>query len=248
MDIKDILSASIKAAAKSAMDKGVLKEGTLPEVQLEVPPQKEFGDFASNFAMQSARSLKCNPRMIAQAIVDNMDCAYFDKMEIAGPGFINFFMKEDSLQSIVSKIINKKNDYGRGENKKTKIDLEFVSANPTGDLHVGHARGAAIGDSLCRILSFAGYDVDREYYINDAGNQIYNLALSIQARYREILGLDYVLPEDGYHGKDIIEIAQSIVDEIGDKGLTMDDPISYFSKRVELLNQQKKNTYFIKPN
>lgn len=244
MDIKDILSASIKAAAQAAMAKGVLKEGNLPEVQLEVPPQKEFGDFASNFAMQSARSLKCNPRMIAQAIVDNMDCAYVDKMEIAGPGFINFYLKQDWMYDMLGKILAAGETYGNlTQENPEKIQVEYVSANPTGPLHVGHGRGAAVGSSMANLLKAAGYNVTREYYINDAGNQMNNLAASVNARYLQLLALEekggvpedltvqtldamnlgVTFPENGYHGYDIIETAQRIIRIYGKEFVSMDE-------------------------
>ncbi|MDO4177693.1 MAG: arginine--tRNA ligase [Phascolarctobacterium sp.] len=244
MDIKDILSASIKDAAQSAMAKGVLKEGNLPEVQLEVPPQKEFGDFASNFAMQSARSLKCNPRMIAQAVVDNMDCAYIDKMEIAGPGFINFYLKQDWMYDMLAKILAAGENYGNlTQDNPEKIQVEYVSANPTGPLHVGHGRGAAVGSSMANLLKAAGYDVTREYYINDAGNQMNNLAASVNARYLQLLALEekggvpedltvqsldemdlgITFPENGYHGYDIIETAQRIIRIYGKEFVGMDE-------------------------
>lgn len=244
MDIKDILSASIKSAAQAAMAKGVLKEGNLPEVQLEVPPQKEFGDFASNFAMQSARSLKCNPRMIAQAIVDNMDCAYVDKMEIAGPGFINFYLKQDWMYDMLAKILAAGETYGNlTQENPEKIQVEYVSANPTGPLHVGHGRGAAVGSSMANLLKAAGYNVIREYYINDAGNQMNNLAASVNARYLQLLALEekggvpedltvqtldamdlgVTFPENGYHGYDIIETAQRIIRIYGKEFVSMDE-------------------------
>lgn len=244
MDIKDILSASIKAAAQAAMAKGVLKEGNLPEVQLEVPPQKEFGDFASNFAMQSARSLKCNPRMIAQAIVANMDCAYVDKMEIAGPGFINFYLKQDWMYDMLGKILAAGETYGNlTQENPEKIQVEYVSANPTGPLHVGHGRGAAVGSSMANLLKAAGYNVIREYYINDAGNQMNNLAASVNARYLQLLALEekggvpedltvqtldamdlgVTFPENGYHGYDIIETAQRIIRIYGKEFVNMDE-------------------------
>ncbi len=224
MDIKQILAAAIKAAAEKAIADGVVKGGDLPEVLLEVPPQKEFGDFATNFAMQSARSLKTNPRMIAQAVVDNLDCAYVEKMEIAGPGFINFYLKQDWMYDMLANIIAAGENYGNlvSENKE-KIQLEYVSANPTGPLHVGHGRGAAVGSALANLMKAAGYDVTREYYINDAGNQINNLAASVNARYLEELGQTVEFPENGYHGHDIIETAQRIVRIYGDKFLHMDE-------------------------
>lgn len=224
MDIKQLLAAAIKNAAQKAIDSGAVKEGELPEVILEVPPQKEFGDFATNFAMQSARSLKTNPRVIAQAVVDNLDCAYIEKTEIAGPGFINFYLKQDWMYDMLANIIKAGENYGNLECPcKEKIQLEYVSANPTGPLHVGHGRGAAVGSALANLMLAAGYDVTREYYINDAGNQINNLAASVNARYLEELGQKVEFPENGYHGYDIIETAQRIVRIYGDKFLHMDE-------------------------
>lgn len=222
MDIKNILAAAIVAAAKKAIEQGTLKEGALPEVLLEVPPQKEFGDFATNFAMQSARSLKCNPRMIAQAVIDNLDCAYIARTEIAGPGFINFYLKQDWIYDMLAQIIAAGENYGNLKNDcSEKIQLEYVSANPTGPLHVGHGRGAAVGSALANLMKAAGYDVTREYYINDAGNQINNLAASVNARYLELLGQKVEFPENGYHGHDIIETAERIIRIYGDKFLQL---------------------------
>lgn len=224
MDIKNILAAAITAAAQKAIAQGTLKEGALPEVLLEVPPQKEFGDFATNFAMQSARSLKCNPRMIAQAVIDNLDCAYIAKTEIAGPGFINFYLKQDWMYDMLAQIIALGEQYGNLQNAcKEKIQIEYVSANPTGPLHVGHGRGAAVGSALANLMKAAGYDVTREYYINDAGNQINNLAASVNARYLELQGQEVEFPENGYHGHDIIETAERIIRIYGDKFLHMDE-------------------------
>ena len=173
-----------------------------------------------------------SPRDVASLIIENIDMDSIDKIEIAGPGFINFFMKNDSLQVFVKKIIEQGDNYGRLPSKGQKVNVEFVSANPTGLLHVGTARGAAIGDSICRILDFAGYDVTREYYINDAGSQIYNLGLSLKARYEEIFGLQSSIPEDGYAGHDIVEIAQALAEEIGDKALFMDNAIDFYKERA----------------
>ena len=229
MDIKEILAGAIKKAAFTAIEKGTVKEGELPEVLLEVPPQKEFGDFASNFAMQSARSLKCNPRIVAQAVIDNLDCAYVDRAEIAGPGFINFYLKDNWLSDMFANIVKAGENYGNlTAPTKEKIQLEYVSANPTGPLHVGHGRGAAVGSSLANLMKAAGYDVTREYYINDAGNQINNLAASVNARYLEAYGIDVEFPENGYHGHDIIETAERIKRIYGDKFLHMDE-----DKRIE---------------
>ena len=224
MDIKQILATAIKAAAQKAIDAGTVKGGELPEVLLEVPPQKEFGDFATNFAMQSARVLKCNPRMIAQAVVDNMDCAYVEKMEIAGPGFINFYLKQDWIYDVLAGIIAEGENYGNlVSDCKEKIQVEYVSANPTGPLHVGHGRGAAVGSALANLMKAAGMDVSREFYINDAGNQINNLAASVNARYLEQLGQTVEFPENGYHGHDIIETAERIVRIYGDRFLNMSE-------------------------
>ena len=224
MNIKEILAQSIKEAACNAIAKGTIKEGELPEVVLEVPPQKEFGDFATNFAMQAARSLRCNPRAVAQAVVENLDCAYIDKTEIAGPGFINFYLKQDWIYTLLSSILEQGDAYGdlQQENPE-KIQLEYVSANPTGPLHVGHGRGAAVGSALANLMKAAGYNVTREYYINDAGNQIENLAASVNARYLALLGVECEFPENGYHGVDIIDTAKRIVKIYGDKFLQMEE-------------------------
>ena len=156
---------------------------------------------------------------------------YVERIEIAGPGFINFYMNKSFLYGVVNQIFEQGDDYGRvniGEGKK--IQVEFVSANPTGSLHLGHARGAAFGDSLCNVLDFAGYDVTREYYINDAGNQIMNLAKSIDARYKQALGIEAEMPEDGYYGDDIIGFAQQLVEQDGDKYLSWpeEERLQYF--------------------
>lgn len=244
MDIKDILAAAIKAAAQKAIDNGALKPGTLPEVMLEVPPQKEFGDFATNFAMQSARSLHCAPRQIAQAVVDNLDCPSVDRMEIAGPGFINFYLKQYWTADLLGSILAAGENYGNlPANDLGRIQVEYVSANPTGPLHIGHARGAAVGSAMVNLLRAAGYDVESEYYINDAGNQMNNLAASVNARYLQLLKLEEMggvpadltvkqldemptgipFPENGYHGYDIIETAQRIIRIYGKEFVALDE-------------------------
>ena len=222
MDIKTVLTDAIIKTAKNAIAAGVVKDGTLPEVQLTVPPKKEFGDFASNFAMQSARALRCNPRVLAQYIVENLDCPYVKKAEIAGPGFINFYLNPDWVYDMLARIVEAGENYGNlPKASDEKIQLEYVSANPTGPLHVGHGRGAAVGSALANLLKAAGYDVEREYYINDAGNQMNNLARSVNARYLELLGKEIEFPEDGYHGHDIIDTAQRIINKYGDRFLLM---------------------------
>ncbi|SFA95849.1 arginine--tRNA ligase [Selenomonas ruminantium] len=224
MDIKDTLTEAIVAAAKSAIADGVFPEGELPTVVLEVPPQKEFGDFATNFAMQSARVFHKAPRQIAEELVKRIEGDWLDHAQIAGPGFLNFYLKGNVLYDSFQKILDEGEKYGQLPQKDApKIQVEYVSANPTGLLHVGHGRGAAAGSALVNLLRAAGYPVESEYYINDAGNQMNNLARSVNARYLELLGQDVEFPEDGYHGQDIIDTAQRIIDKEGDKYLSMND-------------------------
>ena len=221
---------SLKLKIQESLNK-LGQSASLTDIIIEKSKDSSHGDYASNVAMKFARVFGKSPRDIASMIIDKIDMQGIDKIEIAGPGFINFFMKNDSLQVIVNKIIKDGDNYGRSEKKNQKVNVEFVSANPTGLLHVGTARGAAIGDSICRILEYAGYDVTREYYINDAGSQITNLALSIQARYQELFGIESQIPEDGYAGQDIIDIAKEIKEEIGDAALKYNDPVSYFKEK-----------------
>jgi len=225
-------------------------EVSLNDIVIEHSKDPSHGDYATNAAMKNCKLLQKAPRDVAAALIEKLDRDGIDKIEIAGPGFINFFMKNDSLQPIVEKVINDNENFGRSEKKNFKVNVEFVSANPTGDLHVGHARGAAIGDSICRILDFAGYDVTREYYINDAGNQIDHLAESILARYKQLLGIKTVVPEDGYHGQDIIYVAQKIIDEVGDKLLKEENPIPFLKERGMALELDKiredLNTFRVK--
>ncbi|GFZ85343.1 arginine--tRNA ligase [Compostibacillus humi] len=213
--IEDQLKKEIETAIIEA---GLAAKEEIPDILLEKPKDKAHGDFASNIAMQLARVAKKAPRQIAQDITERLDVekAAIEKVEIAGPGFINFFMKKNILGKIIPVILEQKENYGRTDTGKgKKVQVEFVSVNPTGDLHLGHARGAAYGDVLCNVLDAAGYDVEREYYINDAGNQIDNLALSVEARYFQELGEDFPMPEDGYHGQAIIDMAKKLVEEFG---------------------------------
>lgn len=212
---------------KQEISEAVLKSGLasaeeLPEIILEKPKDKSHGDFATNIAMQLARIAKKAPRQIADEIVKviNETEASIEKIEIAGPGFINFFMKNDLLEQIIPTILREQDNYGKSDAGKGKrIQVEFVSVNPTGDLHLGHARGAAYGDVLSSLLAAAGYNVEREYYINDAGSQIDKLGFSVEARYLQELGEDVEMPEDGYHGQVIIDMAKAIVAEDGNKWL-----------------------------
>ena len=212
---------NLKEQIRAAVVKAELAQETeIPDIILEKPKDKSHGDFATNIAMQLARVAKKAPRQIAEAIVKSLDAskASVEKVDIAGPGFINFFMKNDFLTDLIPTILDAGEEYGKTEHGKgTKVQVEFVSVNPTGNLHLGHARGAAYGDVLCNVLSAAGYEVEREYYINDAGNQIDNLALSVNARYLQALGQDVAMPEDGYHGQDIIAIGKQLAEEHGDE-------------------------------
>ncbi len=213
--MKELLQKLISEALKK---QEIVKDSK--EIIIEIPKENSNGDYSSNIAMQLTKEYHKNPREIAELIKENISNEQIEKMEIAGPGFLNFFVKKEYLLENINTILKEKENYGRsniGENKK--INVEFVSANPTGILHLGHARGASYGDSLSRILSFAGYDVTREYYINDAGNQIHNLELSILGRYEEVCGRPSTLPEDGYHGKEIIEIAKNLKEEYGENGI-----------------------------
>ena len=234
MEMKDLLKQGITEALNKAIAAGTLPAGDYPDVALEVPPQKEFGDFASNIAMQSARVAHKAPRIIAQAIVDGMDYPWLDHAEIAGAGFINFFLKNDVIYDTLKQILAAGDAYGHAPlRQEDTIQVEYVSANPTGPLHVGHGRGAAYGSALVNLLRAAGYNVQAEYYINDAGNQMNNLAASVNARYLELLGKPAEIPENGYHGHDIIETAQAIIDQDGDKYLDMPE-----AERLELFKDR----------
>ena len=224
MDTKDLLIQAIKDAVAKAIAEKALSEGQLPNVVLEVPPKKEMGDFASNIAMQSARVFHVAPRKIAEEIVNRLDAPFLAKTEIAGPGFINFYLKSDVIYDSLANLLKAGKEYGDLPKQETpKIQVEYVSANPTGPLHVGHGRGAAFGSALVNLMRAAGYNVSSEYYINDAGNQINNLAMSVNARYLELLGKEVIFPENGYHGQDIIDTAKRIIAKDNDKYLNMED-------------------------
>ncbi|MCM3760030.1 arginine--tRNA ligase [Alkalihalobacillus oceani] len=205
---------------KAVIEAGLATEEQIPEVILESPKEKAHGDYASNMAMQLTRIAKKAPRAIAEELIEklNYQAAAIEKVEIAGPGFINFFMDNRYLREVVPAVLKAGDTYGQTNvGNGSRIQVEFVSANPTGTLHLGHARGAAVGDALCNILTKAGYDVEREYYINDAGNQIDNLTLSLEARYYQALGMEKEMPEDGYRGQDIIDFGKQLAEEYGDK-------------------------------
>ncbi|MNM56785.1 Arginine--tRNA ligase [compost metagenome] len=216
-NLKDALIEAIVTAE-------LVGQEEVPAIVLEVPKDKAHGDLATNAAMQLTRIAKKNPRQIAEAIIGNLDFskAGIEKADIAGPGFINFTLGKSYLYPVLEQVYVQGENYGRTtKGNGQKIEVEFVSANPTGSLHLGHARGAAVGDALCNVFDFAGYEVTREYYINDAGNQVVNLSKSIEARYLQELGQDAEMPEDGYHGEDIKGFAKELVTEKGDSLLSM---------------------------
>lgn len=233
MDMKTLLCEALIAAAESARQDGAFSLDTMPPVHFDEPPQKEFGDYATNFAMQAAKAARTNPRALAQALAARIQAPWLEKVEIAGPGFMNFYLKPDWLYELLERILKAGGSWGNlTAAAPEKIQVEFVSANPTGPLHVGHGRGAALGSALVNLLRAAGHCVEAEFYINDAGNQIDNLAASVNARYLELLGKPAQFPEDGYHGQDIVQTAQRIIDRDGDRYLNIAD-----SERLALFKE-----------
>ena len=219
-EVENKLNEAIALAVEKATQSGDLPEAEMPKFIIEKPADKKNGDFSSNIAMAGARTYHQAPRMIAEAIVKNfsLDGGYIDRCEIAGPGFINFYLSDKYYSDVLKDIVSSGDNYGRsdyGEGKKMLV--EFVSANPTGPMHIGNARGGAIGDCLASVLDAAGYDVQREFYINDAGNQIEKFATSLEVRYLQECGRDVELPEDAYHGEDITVHARNFFNEVGDK-------------------------------
>ena len=218
-ETQSALRQGVAAACAQAMAAGTLPEAELPDFVIETPKDEKNGDFSTNLAMQLTRILRQNPRKIAEAIVGGIDLpGLVERVEIAGPGFINFYLVPGWLNRVLPAIQEEDADYGKSNaGGGERVQVEFVSANPTGLLHMGNARGGALGDTLAAVLNEAGYVCDKEYYINDAGNQVENLGKSVEARYFELLGRDdYQIPEDGYHGKDIIATAQRLLDEKGE--------------------------------
>ena len=210
----DEARALLTAAAKAAMADGALPEAELPAFIVEIPADTKNGDIASNIAMAGARSWRKAPKMIADALLAHLpsiENSVFAKVEVAGPGFINLFLAPSFWASVVLGACSNK-EYGRTDHGKgAKYNVEFVSANPTGPMHMGNARGGALGDCLSAVLDWSGYDVTREFYINDAGNQIHNLAISVQARCYELQNKPFEFPEDGYKGAYVLDIAQDFL-------------------------------------
>lgn len=215
-----LLKSCITDAVNKAIENGALPQSEIPEFIIEQPADRKNGDFSSNIAMAGARAFHQAPRSIAQAICDNisLDGSLIEKYEIAGPGFINFYMADDYYSEILKDVVESGDDYGKSDYGKGKrVLVEFVSANPTGPMHIGNARGGAIGDCLASVLDAAGYDVHREFYINDAGNQIEKFATSLEVRYLQLCGKDIEMPEDAYHGEDITVHAKNFFEINGDK-------------------------------
>lgn len=211
MDLKEQLKSVIKQAVIDAE-----LTDAVPDIKIEIPKDTKNGDFSTNIAMVLTKIARRNPREIAELITTHIDKARgeIDTVEIAGPGFINFKMQSGSLVSIIDDVLIKQGNFGHTTHPKPQnILLEFVSANPTGDLTMAHGRHASFGDALANVLEAAGHDVTREYYVNDAGKQIENLALSIEARFYQALGEEKSIPEDGYHGKDIIALGEKLASE-----------------------------------
>ena len=238
-EMKQSLSAALIEAAEQGKRTGVFHFETLPDFVLEIPRDKNHGDFAANLAMVLTKQAKMPPRQIGEYFVNTLsqpewkEKLYIDKMELAGPGFINFYLTSQWLTEEIKEILARGEAHGNSQmGNGQKVQIEFVSANPTGELHMGNARGAALGDSLANIMKAAGYEVQREYYINDAGNQIVKFGLSLEARYLQCLGEDVAFPEDGYHGEDITRTMEQFIAEYGDKYKDVDSAL-----RCEMLTK-----------
>lgn len=219
-DAKNECRVLLDAALKNCVAAGKLPEGEFPEYVVEIPNDTAHGDFATNAAMVSARAFRKAPKMIADALVSEMNLSgtSFSKVEVAGPGFINFTLAPKWFSNTVKSVLEEKENYGRtnfGEGKKVLV--EFVSANPTGPMHIGNARGGALGDGIASVLDWAGYQADREFYVNDAGNQINKFGLSLDLRYQQLYKDGVEMPEDSYHGQDIIDHAKNFAAINGDK-------------------------------
>lgn len=233
--MKKVLLEHVRTCLETCYANGTLSSGIMPEIVIEVPGHAEHGDFATNVAMQLAKPEKKAPRQIAELLVKDLENnkVLLEKVEIAGPGFINFFVRKDLWRESLKSIVAAGDNYGKGTaGKGKKVQVEFVSANPTGPLHIGHGRGAATGDAVASILSAAGFEVIREYYINDAGNQMDTLGRSVYLRYRELLGKSVEFPENCYQGDYIKDIARDLVTKFGSRYLDSpeEESIPVFSR------------------
>lgn len=233
--MKEKIISLLKQTIEELVQAERIPECNMDTITVTTPPNKEFGDFASNLAMTMASKIKKPPREIAKAIKEKMEAMgdIIERIDIAGPGFINFYIKPVMWTSVLNDIHDQKELYGTSSfGRGKKVQVEFVSANPTGPLHIGHGRGAAVGDTLVRILSAAGFDVEAEYYINDVGNQMNNLGLSVLSRYRELFGNEISFPEQGYKGDYIKDLASDL-SKIHGESLLKEDT----SKAVEICRQ-----------
>ena len=237
MYIREKINEQIKEITAGALNKslasGAFAIETMPNIFLEIPREKGHGDYSTNIAMQLPKQTRKSPRFIAETLMANMDTegSYVESVEIAGPGFINFKLKKSWHYAVLEEIAEMKKDYGRSQKNKGKaFNLEFISANPTGPMHMGNARGGAIGDILAAVADWTGYEVTREFYINDAGNQIVKFGDSLDARYRQLFGEDIPFPEDGYQGDDITEHVKNFIAENGDVHRSLEP-----SERKEIL-------------
>jgi arginyl-tRNA synthetase len=223
--LRQELARSLREAVLKAQQEGALAAAALPDVLIEHPQNPEHGDFASGFPLRMARAMKMSPLALAEQVSKHIvPPPEVERVWIAPPGFINFTLREDWLSTEVESIVTTGGSYGDLElGKGTNVQLEFVSVNPTGPLHVGHGRGAVLGSTLANVLSAAGYDVEREYYINDMGAQITNFGRSLYARYQQCLGKQVDIPPDGYHGNYMIDLAREVVQEQGDRFLCLPD-------------------------
>ena len=244
---KEQIKSLIADAIVKAQQASLLPEAEPAEFYVEVPADRNNGDYSTNAAMVNARAFRLAPRRIAEIIAENavIEGTYFEKLEIAGPGFINFFLSDKYYADILFEIGEDGENYGRSDyGKGRSVNVEFVSANPTGPMHMGNARGGALGDCLAAVLDYAGYDVKREFYVNDAGNQIDKFSLSLDVRYRQLCGENIELPEDSYHGEDIIERAQQFRDAHGDSYMSKSEDerrkaLAEFALPLNLENMRK---------
>ena len=217
---EELLKEKITSAINKAIENGDLPQGDVPQFNIEKPANKANGDYSTNVALAGAKAFKKAPRMIAEAISNclELDGTVFEKVEIAGPGFMNFYLSQKFYTDVLKDIFACASDYGKSDfGQGKRVLVEFVSANPTGPMHIGNARGGAIGDCLASVLDWAGYSVNREFYVNDAGNQIEKFATSLEVRYLQHFDASVELPEDAYHGQDIVDHAENFIKEYGDK-------------------------------
>ena len=225
--LRDGLNHLVATALEKSREAGLLRFESVPDYVIEVPRDEGHGDFSTNAALLLARQARMAPRQIAEIIKTQMDLGRVPelaKVEIAGAGFINFFLDQSWLYKLPSLVLSMGERYGSGPSQNQKVQVEFVSANPTGNLHMGNARGGAIGDSLANALAFAGYEVEREFYINDAGNQIEIFGQSLEARYLQLMGAKIEFPDEGYAGQDVVDTVKNIIREYNDTLLSMDSP------------------------